>query len=98
MLTQKTNKNKNLILGIVLGLIILIVIFLLLKSFVFHKGGGDNGGEIINSSLDRPESFKPLDISIFSDPKFKELKDNSAKKIKIEDLNIGRENPFVESK
>ena len=97
MLSQKTNKNKNLVLEVILGLIILIVVFLLLKSFVF-KSGGNNNEDIISASFDRPESFKPLETDIFNDPKFKKLKDNRAEKIKIEDLNIGRENPFVKVK
>jgi hypothetical protein len=98
MLANKTNKNKNLILGIILGAIILIVGFLLLKSFVFNKGDGSSNEGIESTSFDRPESFKSLESAIFNDPKFKELKDNSAEKIKIEDLNIGRENPFIETK
>ena len=94
MLAQKTNKNKNLILELVLGLIVLIIVFLLLKSLVFKTGGEDGNGDLTLNTYSSPEKFDPLDVSIFNDPKFEALKDNSSEEVNVEDLDIGKENPF----
>jgi len=95
MLSQKTNKNKNLILEAILFIIVIIIAVFVLKFFVFKNNSLFKGHDNQNGLISQPESFKPLDTSIFKDPKFKSLKDNSAKKVRLEDLNIGREDPFA---
>ncbi len=96
MLAQKTNQKKNLIYGAVLGVILIIVAVLLLKNYIF------TGSPKEESSLTPQTDFKALDMpakkfdsGFLRDSRYAGLKDNSVKIKDIEDLKIGKKNPFT---
>ena len=97
MLTQKSNQKKNLIYGAVLGVIFIIIAVLLLKDHIFT--GSDKKEE---SSLAPQTDFKALDMptkkfdsGFLRDSRYRGLKDNSVKIKNIENLKIGKKNPFA---
>ena len=97
MLTQKTNKKKNLIYGAVLGVILIIVAVLLLKNYIF------TGSPKEESSLIPQTNFKTFDMptkkfdsDFLRDSRYTGLKDNSVKIKEIKDLKIGKDNPFMD--
>ncbi|MEA1963261.1 MAG: hypothetical protein U9M94_03445 [Patescibacteria group bacterium] len=97
MLTQKTNQKKNLIYGAVLGVIFIIIAVLLLKDHIFI---GSDKKE--NSFLAPQTDFKVFDMpsekfdsGFLNDSRYRGLKDNSVKIKDMEDLKIGKKNPFA---
>jgi len=93
MLTQKINRNKNLVLGFVLVAIVVVIVFLIFKPTIF-KEKVEELGSVNDKPLSLPESFRPLNASLFNDPKFKNLKDNSLEEVDKKKLDIGKDNPF----
>ena len=96
MLTQKINQKKNLIYGSVLAVILIVVAVLLLRSYFF------TGNSKEESSLYYQTDFKALDMpakkfdsGFLRDSRYTGLRDNSVKIKDIEDLKIGKKNPFV---
>ena len=96
MLTQKIDQKKNLIYGSVLAVILIIVAVLLLRSYFF------TGNSKEESSLYYQTDFKALDMpakkfdsGFLRDSRYTGLRDNSVKIKDIEDLKIGKKNPFA---
>ena len=97
MLTQKVDKKKNLIYGVVLGAILIIVAVLLLKNYVF-RGGSEEKESFLTSQTNLSGigiSVKKFDAGFLQDSRYKALKDNSVKIKDMVDLKIGKENPFM---
>jgi len=97
MLAQKTNQKKNLIYGSVLAVIFIIIAVLLLKDHIFTGSVKEE-----NSLLAPQTDFKTFDMpskkfdpGFLNDSRYMGLKDNSVKIKDIEDLKIGKKNPFA---
>ena len=96
MLTQKVDKKKNLIYGIVFAIILIIVAVLLFKKYIFT--GSFENEESIEQNINYEAIYEPVekfDYRFLNDSHYKKLKDNSVKTRDIEDLKIGKDNPFM---
>ena len=93
------NDSKSMI-NAGVGILLLIVIFIALKIYVFN---GDlvntvnTGSEEVKKVKNIKVNMEKLDTSVLKDARFKNLKDNEVQKPDIEDLKVGKDNPFVKS-
>lgn len=96
MLAPKVDKKKLLEYSAVLGIIFLIILYVVLTNFVFKAGTNAEGGPTMETNITGGviKEVKKLDVQVVETEKFKELKENVLVETKIEDLNVGKKNPF----
>lgn len=91
-------KNKNLIIYSVIGLIILVFVYFIFNNFILTAD--TETGELSLSPKTKTSPVKinvnleKLDTSIFEDARFMELKYYKVSRPDIGELKIGKENPF----
>jgi hypothetical protein len=96
MIGGVNNSSKNIVYTAVLGIITVVVAVVLLKNYVFTGSGEILVEEHKPVSANSTRlSNKKLDISFFSDARYKALQDYSIKPVDIKTLETGKKNPFV---
>ena len=100
MIDIKNNNKKKTISIIVIAIIIIIAGYFLLNKFIFSS---EKVKDIINLSDKNNQidifkkKIKEINIDIFNDSKFKNLKENKFKLIDINKIKVGKKNPFVKN-
>lgn len=92
---KPTDKNSYLFFGIIGAIIIVLG---LAAYFIFSAGGGSEADGLIsrkNNALLKRTNVKEMDITLFSDPRFINLKDLNLHEPDLSELNIGQKNPFA---
>jgi len=91
------NNNKKKMISIIV-IVIIIVGYFLLNKFIFSS---EKIKDIINLSDKNNQTdisekkIKEINIDIFNDSKFKNLKENKFELIDINKIKVGKKNPFV---
>jgi len=99
MINLTANKKR-----IIIEITILILIFIVAGFFLYKVYYAktiideDLFNEYKLKELEADKKFNKLNKDFFDDKKYKDLKDSKVEKIKIEDLEIGKENPFENPK
>jgi len=96
MLAQKVDKKKILQYSAILGVIFLIIIYLLLTNFVIKPTVDTTSQTNTTNSITNGviKEVKELNPAIVETDKFKNLKENVLNEVKIENLKVGKPDPF----
>jgi len=95
-----TSDKKRIILEIFVLLIVLVISGFFLYR-VYYSEMTVNEALLNEYKLKEAEinkKFNQLNTEFFDNKKFKDLKDSQVEKIKIEDLEVGKDNPFENPK
>ena len=90
-----TDKNNYLLFGIIGAIIIVLSVA---AYFIFSNGDGSEDDSLISSkssTLLKRINIKEIDITLFSDFRFVNLKDLKIDEPGLNELNIGQKNPFT---
>lgn len=79
----------------VIFIIIAVIAFVLLKDKLFSSAEPEEAAVGQSTHIAVPEKTKEIDKELFEDKKFNDLENNQAEIPGVEELNLGRENPFI---
>ncbi|RLC38251.1 hypothetical protein DRH27_02720 [Candidatus Falkowbacteria bacterium] len=96
MISEKSGNKNNVIYGALAGIVSLAIVFVILYFFVFSGSNTQNAGLENGEEMGIIEKIqiKNLDMGIFQDQRFLNLKDSKTSLPDISELNPGKDNPF----
>lgn len=94
MLAARVDKKKIFEYSAILGIIFLIIIYIILTTFVIKPSTEVDSSLDTSVNLANTKEVNELEIDIIEDPKFKNLQEATYQEKDIDELSIGKKDPF----
>lgn len=94
MLKARIDKKKIFQYSAILGIIFSVIIYMIVTNFIIQPGENGDRSEDTSIIMTPTKKVDELNVDIIKDEKFKNLKENTYVEKKIEDLDVGKKDPF----